>query len=109
MQAHSTLLAKTRYCTVKRITYACFVLPALILYLITVVFPFFQGIPYSLTNWNLVSSQSQFVGLKNYLSMLKSTSFWKSISNTFQFAAYYIVFANLIAVPWYSCPMSSAC
>ena len=43
MQAHSTLLAKTRYCTVKRITYACFVLPALILYLITVVFPFFQG------------------------------------------------------------------
>ena len=98
MQAHSTLLAKTRYSTVKRITYACFVLPALILYLITVVFPFFQGIPYSLTNWNLVSSQSQFVGLKNYLSMLKSTSFWKSISNTFQFAAYYIVFANLIGL-----------
>lgn len=98
MQAHSTLLAKTRYCTVKRTTYACFVLPALILYLITVVFPFFQGIPYSLTNWNLVSSQSQFVGLKNYLSMLKSTSFWKSISNTFQFAAYYIVFANLIGL-----------
>lgn len=98
MQSHRTLLVKTRYSTVKRITYAFFVLPALILYLLTVVLPFFQGIPYSLTNWNLVSSQSQFVGLKNYINLFQSGSFWKSIGNTFQFAFYYIVFANLIGL-----------
>ena len=98
MQAHRRLLEKPSYSTVKRITYACFVLPALILYLLTVIIPFFQGIPYSLTNWNLVSSESEFVGVKNYIALFKSSSFWKSIGNTFQFAIYYIVFANLIGL-----------
>ena len=98
MLARSAPRANLKYSTTKRITYACFVLPALVLYLFTVVFPFFQGIPYSLTNWNLVSSQSEFVGLKNYVTLMHSTSFWRSIRNTFQFAVYYIVFANLIGL-----------
>ena len=30
----------------KSVTYACFLAPALILYVLTVIIPFFQGIPY---------------------------------------------------------------
>ena len=49
----------------KRLTYTCFLIPALLLYLIVVIIPFFQGIPYSFTNWNLISNASNFIGAKN--------------------------------------------
>lgn len=79
-------------------TFALFIAPTLILYLAVVVVPFFQGIPYSMTNWNLVSSDSDFVGLKNYATLLRSNEFWTSIRNTFQFTIYYIVLSNLVGL-----------
>ncbi|NLI21324.1 MAG: sugar ABC transporter permease [Clostridiales bacterium] len=98
MQARRASLPRFSYARRRGFTYACFVTPALALYLLTVVVPFLQGIPYSLTSWNLVSSQSAFVGLKNYQSLLGSAVFWKSIGNTFQFAVYYILFSNLLGL-----------
>ncbi len=84
--------------TTKRITYALFVAPALILYLAIVIFPFFQGIPYSLTNWNLLSNVADYVGIKNYRTLMNSKEFWTVVKNTFQFTAYYIVFSNVIGL-----------
>ncbi|MEA5014203.1 MAG: sugar ABC transporter permease [Candidatus Limiplasma sp.] len=96
MQARS--LSQASYGRSRRITYACFVFPAFALYLVTVILPFFQGIPYSMTNWNLVSSESEFVGFKNYINLLNSSVFWTSIGNTFQYAFSYIVFSNLLGL-----------
>ena len=84
--------------TRKRITYALFVAPALIIYLLIVIFPFFQGIPYSLTNWNLISNVADYVGFKNYRTLMNSKEFWTVIKNTFQFTLYYIVFSNVIGL-----------
>ncbi len=82
----------------KNLTYLLFIAPALTAYLLIVVLPFFQGIPYSLTNWNLVSAKSDFIGVKNYLTLSRSNEFWASIRNTFQFTAYYIVFSNVLGL-----------
>lgn len=84
--------------TTKRITYALFVAPALVVYLLVVIFPFFQGIPYSLTNWNLISNVADFVGIKNYRTLMNSKEFWTVVKNTFQFTLYYIVFSNVIGL-----------
>ena len=97
-KARRAILPRNSYSRSRSLVYAGFVAPALVLYLLTVVLPFFQGIPYSLTNWNLVSSQSEFVGLKNYITLFNSSVFWKSISNTFQFALYYVVLSNVIGL-----------
>ena len=98
VRVRRSILPRNSYSRNRKLIYAAFVAPALLLYIITVVFPFLQGIPYSLTNWNLVSSQSEFVGLKNYNVLLSSSVFWKSIGNTFQFAFYYVVLSNVIGL-----------
>jgi len=86
------------YRTSRRITYALFVAPALILFVLVVIFPFFQGIPYSMTNWNLISNAADYVGFKNYRALMNSKEFWTVIKNTFQFTLYYIVFSNLVGL-----------
>lgn len=98
IRVRRAILPRNSYSRSRKIVYAGFVAPALILYLLTVVLPFIQGIPYSLTNWNLVSSQSEFVGLKNYVNLFHSSVFWKSIGNTFQFTLYYVVLSNVIGL-----------
>src|SRR5690554_12567 len=48
-----------------------FMLPAIIIYFIIVLIPFFQGIPYSFTNWkSIISDNMSFVGLKNFKTLL---------------------------------------
>lgn len=84
----------------RTLTYACFLAPALILYIITVIMPFFQGIPYSFTNWQPVKGVRDFIGLKNYINLFSKTGkvFWKSVGNTFEFTAMYIVISNVIGL-----------
>ena len=82
----------------KRLTYTCFLIPALLLYLIVVIIPFFQGIPYSFTNWNLISNASNFIGVKNYQTLFKSKEFWTIVKNTFQFTLYYVVLSNALGL-----------
>ncbi len=48
-----------------------FVLPALILYLIFMVYPFFQSIYFSFTSWNGVTAVKEWVGLANYRELIE--------------------------------------
>lgn len=84
----------------RTITYACFLAPALILYVITVIIPFFQGIPYSFTNWQPVKGVNDFIGLRNYVNLFSKTGkvFWKSVTNTFEFTILYIVISNVLGL-----------
>lgn len=82
----------------KNLTYAAFLAPALLLFLIVVILPFLQGIPYSFTNWNLLSNASNNVGFKNYVNLFKSKEFWIIVKNTFQFTFYYVILANVIGL-----------
>src|SRR3712207_6085152 len=59
-----------------------FVLPALILYLIFMVYPFFRSIYFSLTNWNGVTVDKGWVGLANYRELIGDRLFWLSLQHT---------------------------
>ncbi len=70
----------------KRITYTkifpyLLIAPVLIYVLIFLVFPFFYGIGISLTDKKIGSSVN-FIGLKNYVQLLKEPKFVTSIKNT---------------------------
>ena len=63
------------------LTIALFVLPALVLYAIFVLLPIVQAMQYSLYKWNGLTPLTDFVGLENYVTAVKSRSFTISVGN----------------------------
>jgi ABC-type sugar transport system permease subunit len=57
------------------------VLPALLLYLIFVGYPFIQTIYFSLTDWNGVRPTKNFIGLANFQEMVRDPLLWTSLRN----------------------------
>lgn len=57
------------------------ILPGIITFLVAVLAPIVVGFFYSLTDFNGISS-TNFVGLENYLTLLKDPIFWSSLKNT---------------------------
>ena len=58
-------------------SFALFVIPAFVLVTISTVIPFLMNLYYSFTNWDGVSSSTTFIGIRNYVDLLKDESFWK--------------------------------
>lgn len=56
-----------------------FVLPALLLYLYFVIYPFLVSIYYSLTDWDGAQTVKRFVGLANYQELLSDDLMWESL------------------------------
>lgn len=52
-----------------KLGYWCFLLPSLLAFLIVELIPAATGLGYSLTDWNGISGDVNFVGLKNYLEV----------------------------------------
>ena len=76
-----------------------FMLPTIILFCIVVLIPFFQGIPYSFTNWkSIVSETKEFNGLKNYIYLIKNKYFQDSLLVTFNFTILYMISANVMGL-----------
>ena len=76
-----------------------FMLPTIILFCIAVLSPFFQGIPYSFTNWkSIVSETKEFNGLKNYIYLIKNKYFQDSLLVTFKFTILYMISANVMGL-----------
>ena len=59
-----------------------FILPALILYVVFMVYPFFRSIYFSFTSWNGVTAVKEWVGLANYRELIVDDRFWLSLKNT---------------------------
>jgi multiple sugar transport system permease protein len=63
-----------------------FVLPALVVLVVLVIFPTLFAFYTSLNRWNLTESEAQtFVGITNYLHMLQEGRFWEALGRTFAF------------------------
>ena len=76
-----------------------FMLPTIILFCIVVLIPFFQGIPYSFTNWkSIVSETKEFNGLKNDIYLIKNKYFQDSLLVTFKFTILYMISANVMGL-----------
>src|SRR3972149_3216644 len=58
-----------------------FLLPALILFLLFVLYPIFQSIYYSLFNWKGFGPAEDFVGLENFRNILTDKVFLTALRN----------------------------
>ena len=78
----------------KKFTPYLFIIPGLLLLLLFVYYPIFQNIRYSFLDWELFSGTKKFIGLKNYLKLFKSDTFWMAFRNNI----YYIVISLIFQV-----------
>lgn len=59
-----------------------FLSPALLVYGSFFIFPFIFSLYLSFMQWNLVSPNKEFVGIDNYIALVKDPVFWISLKNT---------------------------
>lgn len=76
-----------------------FMLPAFVLFAYVVLIPFIQSIPVSFTDKKAIFASSwNFIGLENYIKLVKSSSFQSSFVHTVQFTVVYIIGANFLGL-----------
>lgn len=79
--------------------FALFVFPALIFVLFASDIPFLMNLYYSVFDWNGISRDMEFVGLKNFVKIFtQDTLFWKSVKFTLKFAVFYVVIVNVVSL-----------
>jgi raffinose/stachyose/melibiose transport system permease protein len=69
------------------LTIILFLLPALTIFLIFVVYPILRSVYFSLFNWKGLGAATEFVGLGNYLAILSDQIFLKAVGNGFLIVA----------------------
>jgi raffinose/stachyose/melibiose transport system permease protein len=79
------------------LTYAAFVGPALLFFIVIQIIPFFMGVYYSFTSWNGVSSTADWVGFENYIKIFKNDpGFVNSFLFTTKFMFAAVIISNFI-------------
>ena len=71
-----------------------FLAPAIILYLVFVIYPYGRSMYNSFTSWKGVSANQPFVGLRNYERMINDEFFWNALWHNVQ----YLIFVPLILI-----------
>lgn len=75
----------------RSITMFLFSVPATVLYLLFFIYPVGAGIYYSLTDWNGLTNNYEFIGLKNYINALKSSRFQNAILFNFKYTVLLVI------------------
>lgn len=75
-----------------------FIIPALLFFILVVVFPFFRGLNIAFTNWNGIDMSYDYVGLHNLKLLFTDTELINPIKNTLFFAIFTTVFINVIGL-----------
>ncbi|MBE5890683.1 MAG: sugar ABC transporter permease [Lachnospiraceae bacterium] len=75
-----------------------FAVPALILFVVFWVYPVFQMFYYSITNFNGVNYDYDFVGVRNFQSIVKDGSLVNGIKNTFIYTIIIVVISNVVGL-----------
>ncbi len=71
-----------------------FLAPAIILYLVFVIYPYGRSMYNSLTSWRGVSALQPFVGLANYERMINDDLFWNALKHNFE----YLIFVPIVTI-----------
>jgi N-acetylglucosamine transport system permease protein len=71
-----------------------FLLPALVLYAVFVMFPYGKAIYISLTKWRGLTPNPEFIGLENFSDLLGDDLFWNALSHNL----IYLVFIPAITI-----------
>ena len=75
-----------------------FVLPALLLFLIFWVYPIIQMFYYSITNFNGINYNYEFVGLKNFVRIFKDGSLVNATKNTLIYTVVNVLITNILGL-----------
>lgn len=65
-----------------------FLFVPLTFYLVIRIYPTFSSFYISFTDWDIVSSEKQFIGLENYQRMINDPVFLKTLINTFRYVIF---------------------
>jgi raffinose/stachyose/melibiose transport system permease protein len=74
-----------------------FLAPCVLAFAMIIIIPFFFGLYYSMTNWNGVSNIVEFVGFKNFKTLLSSPEFLHSMLITISYTLMNIVLVNVVS------------
>ena len=75
-----------------------YLLPALLIMIMFVFYPIARNVGYSFTNWNLISGVKKWVGLSNYVRLLKSSVFEQAFLNNVRYVIISLVFQVGVAL-----------
>ena len=75
-----------------------FYLPAIILFLIFVIYPLGKGVFLSFTNWNGYSQTYKMVGINNYTRMLTDQNVHRAFLNTIIYGAGSTLLQNVLGL-----------
>lgn len=76
-------------------TILLFLLPAVIVYSIFIVYPILSTLKYSLYDWNGIQKDKLFIGLQNYITLLNDNAFWLALKNNL----YVILVSIFVQIP----------
>lgn len=77
------------------LTYAVFVLPALIFFTMVILVPFMRAILFSFQDWNGISSDIRWAGWSNYTKMIGDGGFMKSFTFTVKYVLATTILLNM--------------
>jgi len=74
-----------------------FILPAVLIFSIFYIYPFFNIFNLSLHEWNGIDQFHKYVGLANFQELMRDRVWWKSIWNAFYITLIALTFQNCLA------------
>lgn len=75
-----------------------FLAPSLILFLFIILIPLVRGVQYTFTNWDGLMPKLNYVGLKNYITVIHDKDLIQPICNTILFTLVTVVATNVIGL-----------
>ena len=75
-----------------------FLAPSLILFLFIILVPLVRGVQYTFTNWDGLMPKLNYVGLKNYITVIHDKDLIQPICNTILFTLVTVVAINVIGL-----------
>ena len=75
-----------------------FLLPWLLVLILFWLFPIIYSLILSLTEYNVLTGQAKWIGLSNYLELIKDPDFWVALKNTTIFVVGTIPFTTIFAL-----------
>lgn len=75
-------------------------LPAVILFLFIVVYPFLDGVRISFTNWNGFSQSYKYIGIDNYARLFQDKNVWGALLNTIIYGFGSTLLQNVLGIAY---------
>ena len=82
----------------RQLTCFLFTLPAVVVVFVFFLFPMLQALVLSFTNWDGIARTSQWIGLKNFRTVVADSTFRQITFNTLYLAVIYVPVLNAVAL-----------